>query len=222
MGDRMVILFDLVGTLLSLDAPRAVLRERGISDALVDRWFSRLLHSAATSTLADYDVTFGDLAASSLRQILRVEGISDRVSKPLLESLGRLELKPEARQMLDDLQQRGHRLAILTNSDPPALQGLVNHNRISCHFEKLLSVAEVKKFKPHPTPYQFAAERLGVTTSDICMVAAHGWDVLGACAAGLNTLWVREAEHQWPFPGHPPGLAAATLGAVASTLDDLT
>jgi FMN phosphatase YigB (HAD superfamily) len=41
----------------------------------------------------------------------------------------------------------------------------------------------------------------------VTLVAAHGWDVLGARAAGLDAVWVDRVEHVWPFPSAEPARA---------------
>ena len=46
------------------------------------------------------------------------------------------------------------------------------------------------------------------------MVAAHAWDVQGAAAVGLRTIWVSRVEKAWGFPARPPGVTAASLGDV--------
>jgi FMN phosphatase YigB (HAD superfamily) len=38
----------------------------------------------------------------------------------------------------------------------------------------------------------------------VTLVAAHGWDVLGARAVGMDAVWVDRVEHRWPFPSPEP------------------
>ncbi len=57
-------------------------------------------------------------------------------------------------------------------------------------FEQVLSVDQAGRLKPHPTVYRMAAERLGVHTGSLRMVAAHNWDVTGAMRAGCAGAFV--------------------------------
>ncbi len=56
-----------------------------------------------------------------------------------------------------------------------------------------MSADEVRWLKPAPEPYAMAVRRLGVAPGDVRMVAAHGWDLAGARAAGLRTAFVARA-----------------------------
>jgi beta-phosphoglucomutase-like phosphatase (HAD superfamily) len=58
------------------------------------------------------------------------------------------------------------------------------------YFETLLTVDTVKQFKPAPDVYREAARSLKINTTDICMVAAHSWDVSGAMQAGCSAAFV--------------------------------
>jgi 2-haloacid dehalogenase len=51
-------------------------------------------------------------------------------------------------------------------------------------------VDSVRKYKPAPETYQAVAKELNVTTGNLRMVAAHGWDIIGAMRAGCATAFV--------------------------------
>jgi 2-haloacid dehalogenase len=57
-------------------------------------------------------------------------------------------------------------------------------------FERLLSVDQVRKFKPAPETYHMAARKLGVDHAQIRLVAAHDWDVFGALSAGCRGAYI--------------------------------
>jgi len=61
---------------------------------------------------------------------------------------------------------------------------------LSDFFDHILSVDEVKRYKPAREPYAMAAERLGIQTGDFMMIAAHAWDISGAANAGCKTAFV--------------------------------
>jgi 2-haloacid dehalogenase len=42
----------------------------------------------------------------------------------------------------------------------------------------------VKHHKPSPQAYAYVATELGVAPSQLCLIACHTWDTLGAVAAG--------------------------------------
>ena len=58
-------------------------------------------------------------------------------------------------------------------------------------FERAFNVGEVGRFKPAPETYRQVAREMGVEMGDLCMVACHFWDTLGAQAAGCRAGFVR-------------------------------
>jgi len=43
-------------------------------------------------------------------------------------------------------------------------------------------------FKPHPSVYQLAVDRLGVAAARVCFVSWNGWDVAGAAHFGFRAV----------------------------------
>ena len=57
---------------------------------------------------------------------------------------------------------------------------------IGGYFERSFSVDAVRKFKPAAEVYRLVATELQVAPSQLGLVAAHAWDVLGAMRAGTT------------------------------------
>jgi 2-haloacid dehalogenase len=81
----------------------------------------------------------------------------------------------------------------------------------------VVSVAEIRVWKPRAEIYRHAAAVAGVAPDDLALVATHAWDVHGAKRAGLTTGFVARGQ---PFPAvmAAPDVAAETLGEVAAGL----
>ncbi len=82
-----------------------------------------------------------------------------------------------------------YRLVALSNGEPEYLQHLAA-NRIKFDFDAIISVEEGGAFKPHPAVYRSAARILDVAPSQIMMVAAHSFDIMGARACGFRGAYV--------------------------------
>jgi 2-haloacid dehalogenase len=52
----------------------------------------------------------------------------------------------------------------------------------------VLSVEEVGVFKPHPSVYTLAADRLQLAPAQICFLSSSGWDAYAAKAFGFHAL----------------------------------
>ena len=72
---------------------------------------------------------------------------------------------------LKQLKDAGFRLITLSNSPQGVQIAQLTHAGIEGHFESLLSVDLVRRFKPAPQMYHMAAEELFVSTAAICVVS---------------------------------------------------
>jgi FMN phosphatase YigB (HAD superfamily) len=97
---------------------------------------------------------------------------------------------PEVPAALGRLRDAGLRLAALTNSTRQVAQAQLANAGLAELFEQILSADQVGRLKPAPEPYRMAAEALGVPVGQLWLVAAHGWDVAGALAAGCRAAFV--------------------------------
>jgi 2-haloacid dehalogenase len=205
------VVFDALGTLFQLHPIAEKL------DAAFDAWFERLLHSAATVTLTGDFVPFAELARTALATTAARFGVEldpDDVL-PLLE---RLPPYPDARQAVERLEEAGVAWAVLTNGGAEQTGALLEAAGLAERVWHVVSVEEVRAYKPHPAPYRRVVELLELPPERVTLVAAHGWDVLGAQAAGLHGVWVDRVEHEWPFPGEEPPRAPDLERAVELAL----
>jgi 2-haloacid dehalogenase len=83
---------------------------------------------------------------------------------------------------------KGRKLAILSNGSPDMLEPLVEHSRLK--LDAILSVDELKIFKPAPEVYELAVQRLGVPKEKIGFVSSNCWDALGAKSYGFTVFWI--------------------------------
>jgi 2-haloacid dehalogenase len=68
------------------------------------------------------------------------------------------------------------------------LEPLVKHSGLK--FDAVLSVDEVKVFKPAPRVYQLAVDRFGVPKERIGFVTSNFWDAAGAKSFGFTVYWI--------------------------------
>jgi 2-haloacid dehalogenase len=219
MEASMVVCFDLVGTLFAMDRIAAVFRTHGIPEETLPLWFARLLHVVMASTMTGRYTPFLAGAAAALRQVLALRDLPREAVPAVLEALPYLEPWPDTRPCLSALRARGHTVVALSNASPEMERSLIEGNGLGGLFAAVLSSDAAGRCKPDPAPYRMALDALGVSPAGACMVAAHAWDVLGASAVGLRTVWVSRVEKAWSFPGAPPDAAVPTLDAVPDAVD---
>ena len=96
---------------------------------------------------------------------------------------------PDVPNALARLKKGGLKCAILSNGSPNMLAAAVKNAGINKLLDAVLSVEEVKVYKPHPNVYQLAVDRLGLKESEICFISSNGWDAYSAKAFGFHVIW---------------------------------
>ncbi len=99
------------------------------------------------------------------------------------------------------------------------MEGLLEQAGIRSHFEAVISVDEVKRFKPDPAVYAHLRYRLESEPGDTWLISSNPFDVIGARHAGLHAAWVRRSPEA-PFDpwGIEPDLTVSDLEVLAERL----
>jgi 2-haloacid dehalogenase len=105
-----------------------------------------------------------------------------------------LDAYPEAAPTLARLKGAGMRTAILSNGSSTMLAAAVATGKLREYLDVIVSVDEVAIYKPHPSVYGHAAERLGVAAGRTAFFSSNGWDAHGAQSFGFHAVWVNRAS----------------------------
>ena len=186
------IVFDVIETLLDLNALRPAFAKHFKSGAVLDAWFGQLIQSSFMLTILHSYSDFGSVARHALEVVAAREGVrlSEEDKGALLGQLAKLPAHPDVVPGLTQLRDRGFRLATLTNSRAVVAEAQLAHAGLRPFFDEVLSVESVGRFKPAPEVYLRAAADLGIKVEEMRLVAAHDWDVTGAIRAGARAAFV--------------------------------
>lgn len=215
-----VIVFDLMGTLLDLQAMDTHFERFFDNAAIRKEWFTQTLQLAMAAVLTNSYEDFSVQADTALEMTARHYKVSmlGEEKNLILGTLRKLRAFPDVAQNLKRLRDAGLKLAVLTNSTLPAAEAQLTFAGLGDHFEQVISTDEVRCFKPAPEVYQLAAKRLAVEPGQVCLVSAHDWDVTGALRAGCAAAFLaRPGQVMNPF-GPQPEVKGADLGEVADKL----
>jgi 2-haloacid dehalogenase len=221
MSERPIIVFDVNETLLDLDSINPIF-ERIFSDPAAMRlWFADLILYSEALTLAGVYVPFTDIGTAVLQMLASTRGITISADDgaQLTNRFATMPPHPEVPAALRRLRDHGFRLFTLTDNTLGISGRQLEHGGIIELFERRFSVDEtVKRHKPAPEAYHSVATALGLEPGDMCMVASHVWDTIGAGAAGLQTgLILREGNAPLPV-GPQPDYIGTDLDAIADQL----
>lgn len=204
---KKVLFFDVNETLLDLTKVRhSVAQALEGGDEVVSLWFEMMLHYSLVANASDEYHNFGDIGAAVLQMLAEQRGIAMDVAtaREVLQPIRTAPPHSEVPEALEKLKAKGYRLAALTNSPRNGMEQQLQNSEISNYFERQFSVEDIGLYKPHRHVYRWAARQMDVAPKNCLFIAAHGWDVAGAMAAGMQAAFLsRPAQKQYPLAPEP-------------------
>jgi len=107
---------------------------------------------------------------------------------------------------------KGVKKAVLSNGSPDMLEPLVAHSGLE--LDAVISVDEVRIFKPAPQVYELAPRKLGVAKERIGFVSSNCWDALGAKSFGFAVFWINRSRAPLERLGFEPDRVVARLDEI--------
>ena len=183
-------------------------------------WFANLILYSVALTVADSYVPFTDIGSAVIKMLADTRGIKirDEDKRELTDKFSTMPPYPDVRVALSKLRAAGFRLFTLTNNIIEVQARQMEHAGIAIFFERLFSVDIVKRHKPAPQTYAQVEKELGVKPSQLCMIACHTWDTLGAVAAGWEAALVKRIGNDVLAVGPQPQIVGNDLNDVADQL----
>jgi 2-haloacid dehalogenase len=208
------LVFDAYGTLFDVHSvqQRCDAFFPGKGAQLSRLWRAKQLEYTWQRSLMRRYVPFSAVTREALAhacEALGLELTAERMEALMGEYL-MLSTYPDVAQALERLQ--GRKLAILSNGSPDMLEPLVAHSGLKLH--AVLSVDEVKTFKPAPEVYEIAVRTLKVRKENIGFVSSNCWDALGAGAYGFVSYWVNRSGQPLDRLGVQPRQVVTSLNEI--------
>lgn len=159
--------------------------------AVADSWRARYRPAMARVTSGELPwLDFDELHLMTLEEViegLAIEGLTDADRAGFATVWHRLKPWPDARPGLVRLRER-FALATLSNGTEAMLAEIARNGGLP--FDRILSAEHARAYKPDPSVYRMACERLEVDPGAAMMVAAHGHDLEAAREIGMRTAFV--------------------------------
>ena len=194
--------FDAYGTLFDVNAAARLVAQdpaqatfAAIWPQLAKDWRAKQLEYSWLRAIADQHCDFWQVTQDGLDWAMDASGVSDAVLRDRLLALyWELPAYNEVPEMLKTLKSKGLSCAILSNGSPEMLQGAVASAGLGPLLDDVLSVEDVRVFKPHNKVYTMVTDRFDCAASDVLFVSSNGWDAAGAAHFGFKTVWVNRAD----------------------------
>jgi 2-haloacid dehalogenase len=220
MSDLPLIVFDVNETLLDLETMTPTFERIFDDKAAMRLWFSNFILYLAALTVVGHYVPFTDIGAAAMKMLADTRGIviKDTDKKALTEKFSTMPAHPEVPAALDKLRRAGFRLFTLTDNLLEVQSRQLEHAGIVAAFERRFSEDGVKLHKPARAAYAYVEKELKVPPSELCLVACHTWDTLGAVAAGWEAALIRRVGNDVLSVGPQPNIVGDDLDDVADQL----
>jgi 2-haloacid dehalogenase len=223
MTQQPILVFDVNETLLDLDALHPTLDRIFGDRAALRLWFANLVTYSEALTLAGVYVPFTDIGAAVLRMLAATCDITitDSDAAELNDRFATMPSHPEVPVALRRLRQHGFRHFTLTDNALAVSGRQLEHAGVIDMFERRLSVDEtVLRHKPAAEAYRSVAATLQVAPGDICLIACHVWDTIGAQSAGWQAGLILRQGNAPLGIGPQPDYIGKNLDEIADQLID--
>lgn len=215
-----LIVFDVNETLLDLETMEPTFQRIFGDKAAMRLWFANLILYSAALTVAGVYVPFTDIGGAVMKMLAETRGIkiNDDDKKELTEKFSTMPPHPEVPAALRKLRNAGFRLFCLTDNLLEVQTRQLTHGGIVDLFERRFSADGVKYHKPSRQAYAYVEKELGARSSQLCMIACHTWDTLGAVAAGWHAALIKRVGNDILGVGPQPNIVGNDLNDVADQL----
>lgn len=186
------LVFDVYGTLFDVYSVKEKCRElygdKGEEISLVWRQ-KQLQYSFLRQLMGQYE-PFSKITRDALDYTLtKLELPYDEEKvETLLEAYRNLEAHPESAEILE--QMRDKKIAVFSNGSRDMLEPLIKNSVLSELIDDIISVDDIKQYKPTPASYSYALKVLGVERHEVLFMSSNEWDIAGAKSFGFQTAWI--------------------------------
>ena len=192
MQNIKAIIFDAYGTLFDVNSAAEKCKDK-IGDRwenFANYWRTTQLEYTWLRSLMKRHKDFWQVTEDSLDKSMKIFKIDSSMRNELLNLYKTLSPFSEVPEVLKNLKKKNYKLAILSNGTPSLLNELVKSNNLENIFDDILSIEEVKIYKPDSKVYDIPVKKYKIEKNEFAYLSANTWDVSGAGNYGFNPVWV--------------------------------
>jgi len=197
MKNIKVIIFDAYGTLFDVNSAAEKCKNK-IGDKwepFANYWRTIQLEYTWLRSLMNRYEDFWKVTEDSLDKSMKLFKIDTSMKNELLDLYKVLSTFPEVKETLQKLKEKKYKLVILSNGTHALIKELVDTNNLIGIFDDVISVEEVKIYKPHSNVYNIPIKKYQIEKKQFAYLSANTWDVSAAGNFGFNAVWVNRNKN---------------------------
>ena len=197
MNNTKAIVFDAYGTLFDVNSAAEKCKDRIGSkwESFANYWRTTQLEYTWLRSLMKKHKDFWQITEDSLDKSMVAFKIDKSMKSELLNLYRELSPYPEVKNVLEELNNKSFKIAILSNGTPSLLNHLVKSSNLENLFDDIISIEEARIYKPDPKVYDIPVNKYKVKKAEITFLSANTWDVSGGGNYGYNSIWVNRSNN---------------------------
>jgi 2-haloacid dehalogenase len=187
--------FDVYGTLINTEGISGLVKtfvgDKAIS--FMDSWRAKQLEYTFRRGLMKNYVGFSECTRNALDftcELLKCN-LQPEERNRLMREYKVLPAFTDVRESLEKLKSADLRLFAFSNGSAADVTGLLENAGILHFFEDVVSVDDVKTYKPNPEVYAYFLQKSKSAKTNAWLISSNPFDVIGAVSAGMRSVWVQ-------------------------------
>ena len=224
IANKYSLAFDIYGTIIDTTGilDELIPHTGEMAQPFMDCWRNKQLEYSWRRGLMQQYIDFSDCTRDALEFTCKIFEIdfTNNIKKELLGAYRFLPAFPEVASSLQDIQNAGYGIYVLSNGSKNAVTTLLKHAKLEEYFLDVVSVEDVQMFKPSPIVYEHFNRTTNTDKSSSWLISGNAFDVAGAIAYGMDTVWIKRSPNMVFDPGMgSPTFVTPNLRNLARKLD---
>ena len=218
-----VLAFDVYGTLINTHGVVELLetlvgdQARLFSQTWRDKQLEYAFRRGLMQNYADFAVCTRD--ALEYTCLWLKHDLSDAQKQQLMAAYRTLPAFDDVTPALAALQAADVRMYAFSNGRAEAVETLLQSAGIREYFTGVVSVDDMKSFKPNPGVYSHFLRQAQATGENAWLISSNPFDVIGSISAGMRSAWVQRSPDAVFDPwGTEPSLVIRQLTELKDAL----
>lgn len=189
--------FDVYGTLIDTQGVAVELekylgtRAAAFSQAWRDKQLEYSFRRGLMQQYKDFSVCTQD-AFEYTCDFYQIQ-LEQEAKESILKAYKTLPAFPDVKEGLMQSKNAGYRLFAFSNGSAEMVRTLLSTAGLMEYFLDVVSVDEVKSFKPDPVVYQHFLKRAGTAPDQAWLVSSNPFDIIGARVCGMHAAWLQRS-----------------------------
>lgn len=192
MNNIKVCVFDAYGTLFDVHSASEKLKDKiGKNyNEFSNLWRAKQLEYSFLREIMKEYKDFIKVTEDALDYAMKTHKLPKDLKKDLMNLYMELSAYEEVNIFLRKLESKSVKKIILSNGSYKMLNSAIASSKLETLIDDVLSVEEVKIFKPNEKVYEMILSKFYVDKKEVLFFSSNGWDIVGATKFGFNTVWI--------------------------------